>query len=81
MLMPAVDTYLAVRRAAGFALVPIEGYLRHFARFATARGDTHVVSDHRDRLGDPGPLGSPTALPPADGGALCPFHGGRRPSA
>jgi integrase len=44
MLMPAVHTYLAVRRAAGFALVPIEGYLRHFARFATARGDTHVVS-------------------------------------
>jgi integrase/recombinase XerD len=33
-----------VRRAAGFALVPIEGYLRHFARFATARGDTHVVA-------------------------------------
>jgi integrase/recombinase XerD len=43
MLMPAVDTYLAIRRAAGFALVPIEGHLRHFARFATARGDTHVV--------------------------------------
>ena len=40
--MPAVDMYLAVRRAAGFALVPIEGHLRHFARFATARGDTHV---------------------------------------
>jgi integrase/recombinase XerD len=42
MLMPAVDMYLAGRRAAGFALVPIEGHLRHFARFATARGDTHV---------------------------------------
>lgn len=42
MLMPAVDLYLAVRRAAGFALVPIEGHLRQFARFATARGDTHV---------------------------------------
>jgi integrase/recombinase XerD len=44
MLMPAVDTYLAIRRAAGFALIPIEGYLRAFARFATARGDTHVVA-------------------------------------
>jgi integrase/recombinase XerD len=44
MLMPAVDMYRAVRRAAGFALVPIEGHLRHFARFATARGDTHVVA-------------------------------------
>jgi integrase/recombinase XerD len=44
MLMPQVDRYLAIRRAAGFALVPIEGYLRHFARFATARGETSVVA-------------------------------------
>lgn len=44
MLMTQVDRYLAIRRAAGFALVPIEGYLRHFARFATARGETHVVA-------------------------------------
>jgi integrase len=44
MLMTAVDAYLAIRRAAGFALIPIEGYLRAFARFATARGDTHVVA-------------------------------------
>jgi integrase/recombinase XerD len=44
MLMQAVDAYLAVRRTAGFALVPIESHLRHFARFATARGDTHVVT-------------------------------------
>jgi integrase/recombinase XerD len=44
MLMTQVDRYLAIRRAAGFALVPIEGYLRHFARFATARGETSVVA-------------------------------------
>lgn len=44
MLIQAIDTYLAVRRAAGFALVPIEGYLRHFARFAATRGETHVVA-------------------------------------
>jgi len=42
--MQAVDTYLAVRRTVGFALVPIESYLRSFARFATARGETHVVT-------------------------------------
>jgi hypothetical protein len=36
--------YLAIRRAAGFAFVPIEGCLRHFARFATARGETSVVA-------------------------------------
>jgi integrase/recombinase XerD len=44
MLMTQVDRYLAMRRAAGFALVPIEGYLRHFARYATARGETFVVA-------------------------------------
>jgi hypothetical protein len=43
MLLPAVDTYLAVRRAAGFELQAMEVYLRSFARFATAHGDTHVV--------------------------------------
>jgi integrase len=41
--MQAVDTYLAMRRAVGFALDHTEGYLRNFARFATARGDTHIV--------------------------------------
>ena len=44
MLMQAIDTYLAIRRAMGFALTQAEGYLRNFVRFATARGDTHVVA-------------------------------------
>ena len=44
MLMQAVDSYLAVRRMAGFGLVSIEPYLRHFARFATARGETNVAT-------------------------------------
>ena len=44
MLMQAVDTYLAIRRAVGFALDHTEGYLRSFAQFATARGHTHVVA-------------------------------------
>jgi integrase/recombinase XerD len=42
--MTQVDRSLAIHRAAGFALVPIEGYLRHFAPFATARGETQVVA-------------------------------------
>jgi integrase/recombinase XerD len=42
--MQAVDTYLAMRRAVGFALDHTAGYLRNFAQFATARGDTHVVA-------------------------------------
>ena len=44
MLMQAVNTYLAIRRAMGFALDHTEGYLRNFARFALARGDTHIVA-------------------------------------
>ncbi|MCD2448901.1 tyrosine-type recombinase/integrase [Methylicorpusculum oleiharenae] len=44
MLKDAIDTYLAVRRAAGFKLTDDAFYLFHFARFATAQGDTHVKS-------------------------------------
>ena len=43
MFMQAVDTYLAMRRAVGFALDHTEGSLRNFARFALARGDTHLI--------------------------------------
>lgn len=45
MLITAVDTYIAIRRAAGFQLETIETYLHNFARFATERGDTHVVTE------------------------------------
>jgi integrase/recombinase XerD len=44
MLMQAVNTYLAIRHAADFKLDAVERYLRDFAQFATARGDTHVVT-------------------------------------
>jgi integrase/recombinase XerD len=44
MLMADVDAYVAVRRATGFQLKASEAYLRSFARFAAARGDTYVVS-------------------------------------
>ena len=44
MLMQAVETYLTMRRAVGFALDHTEGYLRNFARFALARGDTYIVA-------------------------------------
>ncbi len=44
MLTDALDTYLAVRRAAGFDLVDAERHLRSFVRFACAQGDTFVVA-------------------------------------
>jgi integrase len=44
MLMAAVESYLGVRRTAGFELEVPEYLLRSFARFAGERGDTHVHS-------------------------------------
>ena len=41
-MLNAVDSYLAVRRAAGFDLSGQEYLLRSFARFALKRGETHV---------------------------------------
>jgi len=42
MLTRAIDGYLAVRRAAGFALTVDTGLLHSFARFAADRAETHV---------------------------------------
>lgn len=44
MLMDAVDSYLVIRRAAGFELEVPEYLLRSFARFATHREERHVRS-------------------------------------
>lgn len=43
MLSPAIDRYLALRRAVGFALQVDAGLLRDFARFAAARGEHQVT--------------------------------------
>lgn len=44
MLMDAVDSYLAVRRAAGYELGVPEYLLRSFARFANGRGEVFVLT-------------------------------------
>lgn len=41
-MMAAVNSYLALRRTAGFAMSNAEYLLRSFARFAAARGERHV---------------------------------------
>src|SRR5215469_2890725 len=41
-MIAAIETYLAVRRAAGFALSNTEYLLRSFAGFATAQKQTHI---------------------------------------
>jgi integrase/recombinase XerD len=41
-VIKAIQSYLAVRRTAGFALCETEYFLRSFAQFAAARQQTHV---------------------------------------
>ena len=43
-MIRAAENYVAVRRAGGFEVRKAEELLRSFARFATARGETHVRS-------------------------------------
>ena len=43
MLSNAIDDYLVIRRTAGFQLRVAEYRLRSFARFATERGESHVL--------------------------------------
>jgi integrase/recombinase XerD len=44
MLTEAINTYLKVRRTAGYELERPERFLRSFNRFANKMGDTHIVS-------------------------------------
>ena len=41
-MLKTIETYLALRRATGFAMLNTEYLLKSFAAFATKRGQTHV---------------------------------------
>ena len=41
-MLKAIEVYLALRRATGFAMLNAEYLLKSFAVFATERGQTHV---------------------------------------
>jgi integrase len=45
MLIQAIDSYLQLRRAAGFQLRDTEALLKEFACFATERGEIHIKAD------------------------------------
>src|SRR5215831_2506914 len=45
MLMQAIDSYLRLRRAAGFQLRDTEALLKEFAYFVTERGEIHIKAD------------------------------------
>jgi hypothetical protein len=44
-MIPIVERYLAVRRAAGFELENTEYLLRSFARWTAPRGETYIRSE------------------------------------
>jgi integrase/recombinase XerD len=45
MLMQGIDSYLQLRRAAGFQLRDTEALLKEFACFAAERGEIHIKAD------------------------------------
>lgn len=45
MLMQSIDSYLQLRRAAGFKLRDTEALLKEFASFASERGEIHIQAD------------------------------------
>ncbi len=50
-MMAAVESYLAVRRAAGFTLSNTEYLLRSFADFAADRRQTHISAQRQPSIG------------------------------
>ena len=50
-MLNAVETYLTLRRATGFAMQNAEYLLKSFAAFAAERGQTHVAHANGHRLG------------------------------
>jgi integrase/recombinase XerD len=64
MLTKAVETYIAMRRACGFAFLTEGTYLRGFAAYSDAKGFHYVRSDiavewaRRDDRRASGPAGS-----------------------
>jgi len=43
-MLNAIETYLGLRRATGFAMLNAEYLLKSFAAFAAERGQTHVLT-------------------------------------
>ena len=50
-MLEAIEAYLALRRATGFAMLNAEYLLKSFAAFATERGQTPCPHANRNRLG------------------------------
>ena len=67
MLTHAVESYLALRQAAGFALRSEETLLRGFAAFSSARGESDHSRNPCHRVGRIGILAFPAGAATRDG--------------
>ena len=78
-MLKAIEAYLALRRATGFAMLNAEYLLKSFAAFATERGQTHV---HTQTAIDWAACGPSVAQRDARLKAVCRFvrHVRRRPA-
>ena len=70
-MIEAIETYLAVRRAAGFALSNTEYLLRSFAAFATDQKKTHLRTATVIRWASQSEIGRPTTRPLPDRMPAC----------
>ena len=62
-MLKAIEAYLALRRATGFAMLNAEWLLKSFAAFATKRGQTHVHAQTAIDWAACGPSRSATRRP------------------
>lgn len=61
-MMQALDSYLAVRRAAGFQLNKVERLLRSFVQFCSEHGTTHICAQTAIEWAAQGSTGAQRAL-------------------
>ena len=80
MLMEKVDGYLALRRAAGYALAVPEYHLRNFARFATQREETLICTPTAIEMGQSSAFAQPTRASPSNRASFCPSSASRGPA-
>jgi hypothetical protein len=73
-MIRAVKNYLAARHAAGFELKGAHYLLHSFARFATARRETHIRTATAIDLGQPHRVGSTTRRAAESGLPLCSLY-------
>ena len=80
MLIQAVESYIAVRRATGFAFRSEGSLLQSFAAFSEAAGKHYVCSETAIQWAGSAPLLSTRSSPAWPGDPICAVHPCGRPT-